>query len=41
VFRRSELMKRKSVRDPFLTRILAEPKIFVVGDSHEFEKLVG
>jgi len=41
VFRRSELMKRKSASDPFLTRILAEPKIFVVGDPHEFEKLAG
>lgn len=41
VFRRTELMKRKSARDPFLTRLLAEPKIFVVGDPHEFEKLAG
>jgi predicted nucleotidyltransferase len=41
VFRRSELMKRKSALDPFLTRVLAEPKILVVGDPHEFEKLAG
>jgi predicted nucleotidyltransferase len=41
VFRRSELLKRKSASDPFLTRILTEPKIFVVGDSHECEKLAG
>ncbi len=41
VFRRTELMKRKAASDPFLTRLLAEPKIFVVGDPHEFEKLAG
>ncbi|MBI2458867.1 MAG: nucleotidyltransferase domain-containing protein [candidate division NC10 bacterium] len=41
VFRRAELMKRKSAGESFLIRILAEPKIFVVGDPREFEKLAG
>jgi predicted nucleotidyltransferase len=41
VLRRAELLKRKAARDPFLTRLLAEPKIFVVGDPDEFEKLAG
>jgi predicted nucleotidyltransferase len=41
VLRRAELMKRKSAGEPFLTRVLAEPKIFVMGDPHEFEALVG
>lgn len=41
VFRRAELLKRKSARDPFLTRVLAEPRIFVVGDPREFEELAG
>lgn len=41
VFRRAALMKRKSAGESFLIRILAEPKIFVVGDPREFEKLAG
>ncbi len=41
VLGRAELMKRKAARDPFLTRLLAEPKIFVVGDLREFEDLAG
>lgn len=41
ILRRAELMKRKSAGEPFLTRVLAEPKTFVVGDPHEFEALVG
>lgn len=41
VLRRAELVKRKSAGEPFLTRVLAESKIFVVGDPHEFEKLAG
>jgi len=41
VLRRAELMRRKSAGEPFLTRVLGEPKIFVVGDPHEFEALVG
>jgi predicted nucleotidyltransferase len=41
VLRRAELMKRKSAGEPFLTRVLAEPRIFLVGDPHEFEALAG
>jgi predicted nucleotidyltransferase len=41
VLRRQELIKRKSAGDPFLTRVLTEPKVFVVGDPHEFEGLAG
>jgi predicted nucleotidyltransferase len=37
VLRRAEFLKRKSEKDAFLMRVLAAPKLFVVGDPHEFE----
>ena len=39
VLRRAEFMKRKSAGEPLLSRVLTEPKVFVVGDPHEFEAL--
>jgi predicted nucleotidyltransferase len=41
VLRRAEVAKRKAAGEAFLTRVMAGPKIFVVGDPHEFEELAG
>jgi DNA-binding transcriptional ArsR family regulator len=35
----AEVLRRKRTRDPFLTGVLASPKIFVVGDDHELGAL--
>jgi len=37
VLRRAELLKRKGENEAFLMRVLAAPKLFVVGEAHEFE----
>lgn len=39
VLRRAEVAKRKAAGDAFLTRVMAGPKISVVGDPREFEEL--
>jgi len=31
----SEFRRRRQTDDPFLSRVLAEPRIFVIGDEHE------
>lgn len=36
----TEFKRRKENQDHFLTRVLAEPKIFFIGDPHEFEEMV-
>lgn len=41
VLRRAEFLKRKAAGESFLMRVLAAPKVFAVGDPHEFEALVG
>ena len=33
--------KRKARREPFLADILAKPKIFLIGNAHDLEELVG
>jgi predicted nucleotidyltransferase len=39
-FSRQELFKRKKARDPFVTRVLTAPKMFVLGDEDEFAAVV-
>jgi predicted nucleotidyltransferase len=39
VLRRAEFLKRKREKEAFLMRVLAAPKLFVVGDSHDFETM--
>src|SRR5574337_1424197 len=39
VLRRAEVAKRKATGEAFLTRVMAGPKIFVVGDPRELEEL--
>ncbi len=39
VLRRAELLKRKGEKDAFLMRVLAAPKLFVLGDPHDFEAM--
>jgi predicted nucleotidyltransferase len=39
VLRRAELLKRKGEKDTFLMRVLAAPKLFVLGDPHDFEAM--
>jgi len=39
VLRRAEFLKRKGEKETFLMRVLAAPKLFVVGDSHDFEAM--
>ena len=41
VFRRAEFLKRKREKDAFLMRVLAAPKLFVVGESHDFASMAG
>jgi uncharacterized protein len=41
VLRRAEFLKRKREQEPFLMRVLAAPKLFVVGDPHDFETVAG
>jgi predicted nucleotidyltransferase len=31
----SEFRRRKRTDDPFLSRVLAEPRLFITGDEHE------
>ena len=33
--------KRKARREPFLVDVLAKPKIFLIGNAHDLEELVG
>lgn len=35
VFTPDEFLRRRRADDPFLNRVLAEPRIFVIGDEHE------
>ena len=35
----SEFRRRKKTGDPFLTRVLAEPRLFIIGDDHELGRL--
>lgn len=39
VLRRAEFLKRKSDKEAFLMRVLAAPKLFVVGDPHDFDSM--
>ena len=39
VFPESEFRRRMRSDDPFLNRVLAEPRIFVIGDEHELGRL--
>jgi len=39
VLRRAEFVKRKGEKEAFLMRVLAAPKLFVVGDPHDFETM--
>jgi len=39
VLRRAEFLRRKGEKDAFLMRVLAAPKLFVVGDPHDFEAM--
>ena len=39
VFTPQEFRRRKQAENPFLLRVLAEPRIFVIGDDHELGKL--
>jgi DNA-binding transcriptional ArsR family regulator len=39
VFTPQEFPRRKQAENPFLLRVLAEPRIFVIGDDHELGKL--
>lgn len=41
VLRREELLRRKASREAFVVRVLAGPKLFIVGDPNEFETVVG
>jgi hypothetical protein len=41
VLRRAEFLKRKAKGEAFLMRVLAGPKLFVVGDPHDFEAMAG
>jgi predicted nucleotidyltransferase len=40
-FTREELDKRLAARDHFLRHVMAKPKLFIVGDEHEFTDLAG
>jgi predicted nucleotidyltransferase len=35
----SEFRRRKQTDDPFLSRVLAEPRLFILGDEHELGRL--
>ena len=39
-FTQAELLKRRKAKDPFITRVLAAPKLFVTGDEDEFAAVV-
>jgi predicted nucleotidyltransferase len=39
-FTLEELNRRLAVRDHFLSDVLAKPKLFIIGDEHEFTDLV-
>jgi uncharacterized protein len=39
VLRRAEFLRRKREKEAFLMRVLAAPKLFVVGDPHDFETM--
>jgi len=39
VLPRAEFLKRKEAKEAFLLRILAAPKLFIVGDPHDFEAM--
>jgi hypothetical protein len=38
VYTPAEFAKKRSAKDHFLTRVLAKPKLFVLGDQDELEK---
>jgi len=37
----AELARRRAARDHFINDVLAKPKLFIIGDEHEFTDLVG
>jgi predicted nucleotidyltransferase len=37
----AELARRRAARDHFINDVLANPKLFIIGDEHEFTNLVG
>jgi predicted nucleotidyltransferase len=39
VLQRQEFMKRKGEKEAFLTRVLAAPKLFILGNPHDFEAM--
>jgi len=41
VFRLEEFLKRREIQDHFISQVLREPKLFIVGDPNEFERLGG
>ena len=41
VFRVEEFLKRVEARDHFISQVLKEPRLFIIGDSDEFERLAG
>jgi predicted nucleotidyltransferase len=40
IFNRDEIAERLSNRDHFLSEVIANPKLFIIGTEHEFENLV-
>ena len=41
VFRQEEFLKRKETQDHLILQVLKETKLFIIGDSNEFERLAG
>ena len=41
VFTEEEFLKRIKDRDHFITSVLQSEKIFIIGNEHEFETMVG
>ena len=37
----AELLRRLAARDHFLGEVVAKPKLFIIGDEHEFADMVG
>lgn len=37
----TELLRRLAARDHFLSEVVAQPKLFIIGDEHEFADMVG
>jgi DNA-binding transcriptional ArsR family regulator len=41
VLSEAEIVRRRRAKDHFLTTVLAGPKLFIIGDEHELEAVVG